>query len=315
MTLIVLTNNRVLVACKVPKGSLELLKKSGLEPILAEDAIPAKLNDFNAILIRSNIKADSSFLARLKPGSLVIRLGAGLDNVDVATAEKLGLKVFNTPGSSATSVAEHIIGLMLALARNIPACSHRVKSGVWPKAECVGVELCGKTLGIVGYGCTGSELAKHARALDMKVIAYDKYKRVDSNVEGTSYEELLATSDFISYNVPLTQETKDMFNVENLAILKRGARIINASRGEVVSVEALLKGLHDGIVAGAALDVLPHEPPLTDSEKALLLDPRVIVTPHVAGSTEEAETRAVAMACDIIRRELLTSDEPKTLNS
>ncbi len=145
----------------------------------------------------------------------------------------------------------------------------------------------------------------------MKVIAYDKYKRVDSDAEGASYEELLARSDFISYNVPLTQETKDMFNVQHLSILKRGARIINASRGEVVSVEALLEGLSAGILAGAALDVLPHEPPLTDSEKALLSDPRVIVTPHVAGSTEEAETRAVAMACEIIKTELLARGKPK----
>ncbi|WP_449461783.1 NAD(P)-dependent oxidoreductase [Tardisphaera miroshnichenkoae] len=306
-----LANNRVLVACRVPKGSLELLRRSGLEATLAEDAIPDKLDEFDAILIRSNVRADSAFLAKLKPGSLVVRLGAGLDNVDVTTAKKLRLKVFNTPGSSATSVAEHIIGLMLALARNIPACSQRVKGGAWPKAECAGIELCGKTLGIVGYGCTGKELAKRARALEMRIIAYDKYKHVDSDAEGASYEELLARSDFISYNVPLTEETKNMFNVKHLEILKHGARIINASRGEVVSVEALLEGLKTGIIAGAALDVLPHEPPLTDSEKALLSDPRVIVTPHVAGSTEEAEMRAVAMACEMIQRELLARDEQK----
>ncbi len=311
MPLTVLANNRVLVACKVPRQSVELLKRSGFEATLAEDAIPDKLDNFDAVLIRSNVKADSAFLARLKPGSVIVRLGAGLDNVDVSAAEKLGLKVFNTPGSSATSVAEHIIGLMLALARNISSCSQRVRNGAWPKAECVGIELCGKTLGIVGYGCTGKELAKRARALEMNVIAYDKYRRIDSGAEEASYEELLARSDFISYNVPLTEETKNMFDAKHLSVLKRGARIINASRGEVVSVEALLQGLNAGIIAGAALDVLPHEPPATEKEKALLSDPRVVVTPHVAGSTEEAETKAVAMACEIIKRELLARDSLK----
>ncbi|MGC8601111.1 MAG: NAD(P)-dependent oxidoreductase [Thermoprotei archaeon] len=299
-----LSRTKVLVACKIPKASIDLLRENGLDPDTAERELPENPGDYDAVLIRGNVKADAAFLARLKQGSVLIRLGVGLDNIDLKAAQKLGVRVFNTAGSSAVSVAEHILGLMLALARDIPACSQRVKSGAWPKAECGGIEISGKTLGIVGYGCSGTELARRARALEMKVIAYDKYKRIDSGAKQVSYEELLAISDFISFNVPLTEETRNMFGFKEVSIVKRGVRIINASRGEVVSVEALLSGLEKGIIAGVALDVLPHEPPTTSEEKKLIADRRVIVTPHIAGSTEEAEQRAVALACDIIRKQL-----------
>jgi len=294
---------KILVAASIPKASIEWMRKEGYDVAVVEGEPPQRMEDFDAVFIRGNVRADSAFLSRLRKGCCLIRLGAGLDNVDLDAAKDMGIQVFNTPGSSSVSVAEHVMGLTLALAKRIPECNYLVKSGSWPKKACGGIELRGKTMGIVGFGSTGAELARLASAFGMRVLAYDKYRKIDGKVaEAAVYEELLTNSDFLSFHVPLTEETRSMFNASHLVLLKRGVFIINASRGEVVDAEALLDGLAKGIIAGAALDVLPHEPPMTEAEKQLLKDARVIFTPHVAGSTEDAEDRAVKMACQILEK-------------
>jgi len=294
-------SKKILVACRVPESSLSLIRGLTHEIVVYEDRLPPDMREFDAVLIRGNVKADGNFLSRLKKGSVLIRLGVGTDNVDLKAAKELGVKVCNTPCSSSESVAEHALGITLALAKRIPRCDREIKSGGWPKSSYDGLELRGKTLGIIGFGCTGKEVARLGQAFGMKILAYDKYKLVNEKIKA-DYRDLLSKSDFISFHVPLTEETKGMLDVQQLPLLKRGVFIINVSRGEVVSIPALLEGLDKGIIAGVGLDVVSHEPPETSEEKRLVSDPRVIVTPHVAGSTEEAEEQAVRMACSTLQK-------------
>ncbi|MGC8674748.1 MAG: NAD(P)-dependent oxidoreductase [Thermoprotei archaeon] len=294
-------DRKILVACKVPSSSISSIRRLGGEVAVSETQLPKDLGQFDAVLIRGNVKADSNFLSRLKKGCALIRLGVGLDNVDLEAAKQFGIRVCNTPCSSSVSVAEHALGLMLALAKNLVQMDKSVKSGTWPKHDYKGLELRGKTLGVVGFGCSGKELAKLAKALGMTILAYDKYEPVGADIKA-DYDELLSRSDFISFHVPLTEETRGLLDIAHLEVLKRGVFIINTSRGEVVSARALLMGLEQGIIAGAGIDVLPHEPPKTVEENRLAKDPRVIITPHVAGNTKEAEEKSVDMACSILEK-------------
>lgn len=259
--------------------------------------------DYDALIVRSQTRVGREVLRHAARLRLIARAGSGVDNIDVAEAERRGILVINTPGANAIAVAEHTIGLMLALARHIPRADASVRAGEWRRAEFEGVELFGKTLGIVGFGCIGAEVAQRALALGMIVIATDPFvapERASAmGVPLVSPETLLARADFISIHVPANPSTHHLIGRRELALVKPGCRIINCARGEVLDEDALADALAEGRVAGAALDVFEREPP---ANRRLLADWRVILTPHIGGSTVEARARVgVEVAREVLR--------------
>ena len=284
---------KVVVAEKISRRGIELLKSERWKVVEAFSAeeLARTLKDAYALIVRGSVRVTAEMLARAPTLRVVGRAGVGVDNVDLEAATKRGVLVLNTPGGNAVSVAEHTLALMLALARAIPQANQSVKQGRWEKKLFMGRELREKTLGIVGLGRTGVEVAKRARALEMKVVAYDPYVTPvvasEANAELVSLKRLLGESDYISLHVTLTPETADLIDAAALARMKTGVRIINCSRGEVIEERDLAEAIRAGKVAGAALDVFNQEPPLPNHPLASL--PQVIVTPHIAGSTEEAQ--------------------------
>ncbi len=236
----------------------------------------------SATKVREPIIDAAAAAGRLK---LVIRGGVGVDNIDVAYAEEHGIRVRNTPAASSRSVAELALGHMFALARYIAIANHTMRQGEWNKKKYEGIELGGKTLGIIGYGRIGRALAEMAQALGMKVIAADPFVQAPEIV---SQAELLAQADFISLHVPAAKGEPPLINAETLAQMKDGAYLVNTSRGALIDEAALLAALDSGKIAGAALDVYAEEP---TKNEALCQHPRVSVTPHIGGSTQEAQAR------------------------
>ena len=223
--------------------------------------------------------------------SVIGRAGVGVDNVDVKAATAAGVLVMNTPGGNAVSVAEHTIGLMLAMARSIPQASASTKAGKWEKKKFMGNELRGKTLGIVGLGSIGREVVRRARAFEMRIVASDPFVNSvtasELGVRLVSLDELYTSSDYITLHVALTVETQGMINDTSIAKMKDHVRIVNCARGELIDGEALRRGIESGKIAGASLDVFQTEPPAA-GEPLLALD-SVLATPHIGGSTEEAQ--------------------------
>ena len=246
------------------------------------------IKDFDILIIRSATKADKDLIDAAAGSSLkfIIRAGVGLDNVDVKYAESNGIKVKNTPNSSSNSVAELVLGHMIALSRFIAASNVTMRDGVWNKKNYTGVELYGKTLGIIGFGRIGSSLAQKADALGMNVIFNDMYVKKHEKYQYCSVEELLKKADYISLHVPSTD--KPIIGREEFELMKDGVFIINAARGGAVDEAALLEALDKGKVAGAGLDVFAQEP---KPNPALCNHPNVSCTPHIGAATEEAQRR------------------------
>jgi D-3-phosphoglycerate dehydrogenase len=249
-----------------------------------------EIRDADALIVRSATKVTAKLLDRAGRLRAVGRAGVGVDNVDLDAATKKGVVVMNTPGGNATSVAEHAMALLLALARRIPEADRSLKGGAWEKKDLVGIELHSKTLGLIGFGRIGNEVARHAQAFGMEIVAYDPYVSsrlaAEQNVRLVALEELLKASDFISLHATLTPETRQVLNARTLALAKPGVRIINCARGELINEVDLLQALESGQAAGAGLDVFATEPP---RDFRLASHPHVIATPHIAGSTEEAQ--------------------------
>ena len=260
---------------------------------ISAEELQAEIGGYDAVIVRSRTKVTQ---AALKAGvnlKVVGRAGVGVDNIDIEAAAQQGVIVVNSPTATTITVAELTLGLMLSLAREIPRADAAMKNGVWLKKELTGVELYGKTLGVVGFGRIGSQVAERAKAFGMRVIAYDPLipdkEIVERGAEPVSLEDLYARTDFLTLHIPLTDETKNMLNAEAFAKMKKGVRIICAARGGVVDEEALLAALESGQVAGAALDVFAVEPP---GKSALVSHPQVIATPHIGAQTKEAGARA-----------------------
>ncbi len=249
-----------------------------------------EIRDAEALVVRSATKVTAELLERAPKLRAVGRAGVGVDNVDMDAATRHGIVVMNTPGGNAASVAEQTLGFMVCLARHIPQADASVKVGKWEKKKLTGSELRGKTLGLIGFGRVGSEVARLARAFEMQVIAYDPYVgsrlATEQGMKLVSLTDVLAESDYLSLHCSLTPETNHLLNAERLALTRRGIRIINCARGELIDEKALLAAIESGQVAGAALDVFEVEPP---KDSALVRHPSVIATPHIAGSTEEAQ--------------------------
>lgn len=256
---------------------------------LTPDDLRAAIADADAVVVRSRTRLDGEMLAHARALRVIARAGVGVDNIDVEAATRRGILVLNTPDSSTISTAEHTMAMMLALVRHLPAAHLSTSSGEWQRERFTGVELYGKTLGVLGLGKIGSEVAHRAAAFGMRVIAYDPFVSAEraarSGAELTSWETVLAQSDLLTVHVPLTPRTHHLLGGPQFAQLKPGAFVINCARGELVDQEALLAALDEGRVGGAALDVFENEPP---RQMRLLQHPRVIVTPHLAASTAEA---------------------------
>lgn len=310
---------KILVSDSVSDSALQVLKseKSFSVVYLAgkKDGVAAEIADADALVVRSATKVTADLLARARKLKAVGRAGVGVDNVDLNAATQKGVVVMNTPGGNATSVAEQTFGFMLALARRIPEADASMKQGKWEKKKFMGIELRGKTLGLVGFGMIGVEVARIAQAYQMKVIAHDPFVSphvaAHQNVKLLSLEEVLKNSDFLSLHCSATPETQHLLNARTLAMTKPGIRIINCARGELISEADLLQALESGHVAGAALDVLEKEPPV---DTRLVAHASVIATPHIAGSTEEAQEIVGIRIAEQVRDYLLHGTARNAVN-
>lgn len=287
---------KILISDKLSQQGIELLEQEkGWQIDVKTGLTPAQLleliGEYDALLVRSNTKVTDEVLQAAHRLKAVGRAGSGVDNIHLEAATKKGVVVMNTPGGNSISVAEHAMGLMLALARFLPQASTSTKEGKWEKKKFTGSELRDKTLGVVGLGKIGLEVVKRAKAFQMEVLVYDPFvaDRVarDINVKLVSLDELFAGSDFITLHVPAVESTRQMINSQTIAKMKDGVRIINTARGDLVNEADLAAALTSGKVAAAALDVFSVEPPAIDNPLTKL--PNVLVTPHIAASTVEAQ--------------------------
>jgi D-3-phosphoglycerate dehydrogenase / 2-oxoglutarate reductase len=284
-----------LVTDRLEHEGLALLRqKTDVEECLHLSAseLASIIPPFHALIVRSGTQVTESILAAGKNLIVVGRAGVGVDNIDVDAATRRGITVVNAPTTNTVAAAEHTIALMLALARKIPQAERSIRAGEWQRDRFVGTELVGKRLGLVGLGRVGSEVARRAMGLGMQVVAFDPYvppeRAENMKVELVTLQGLLSTCDFISLHTSLTSETKKLIGPTELSTMKRGARLINVARGALVDERALVNALDAGTLAGAALDVFEHEPL---DNPWLLQHERVVLTPHLGGSTEESQTR------------------------
>jgi len=289
---------RVLISDSLSPAAAQIFRLRGLdvdfEPTLGKDKdkLAAAIGDYDGLAIRSATKVTAEIIERAPRLKVVGRAGIGVDNVDVAAATARGVIVMNTPFGNSVTTAEHAIALMFALAREIPAADASTQAGKWEKNRFLGVEITGKTLGIVGCGNIGANVAERGLGLKMRVIAFDPYlteeRASELGVEKVELDDLLARADFITLHTPLTPQTKNILSAESIAKTCRGVRIINCARGGLVDEEALRKALDEGHVAGAALDVFAQEPA---TENPLFGHPHVVCTPHLGASTSEAQEK------------------------
>ncbi|MBM6837107.1 D-2-hydroxyacid dehydrogenase [Clostridium saudiense] len=286
---------KVLTNDGLQQDAIDNLKRLGMEVInyhYDKEELKNILKDFDVITIRSATKIDSDILDSLTDESklkLIIRAGVGVDNIDVSYAKKLGIEVRNTPNASSDSVAELAIAHMFSVARFLADSNFTMRVGSWNKKEYEGIELSGKTLGIIGMGRIGRSLAKKASAIGMNVVYYTiEGKYNDLTYKFESLEELLRTSDFISLHVPYDKQIGSIIGKSQFEMMKDGVYLINCARGKVVDEDALLEALDSGKVAGAGIDVFEQEPTLN---KKLINHKRVSVTPHIGASTKEAQDR------------------------
>jgi D-3-phosphoglycerate dehydrogenase len=285
---------KILIADPIAEEGIQLLRshaqvdvKTKLEP----EQVKAIIGDYDALIVRSQTKVGAEVIRSGKKLKVIGRAGVGIDNIDVDAATRNGIVVVNAPTGNIIAAAEHTIALMLALARNVPQANSHLRSGQWRRDQFVGTQIRNKTLGIIGLGNVGSEVAKRVQAFEMRVIGHDPFVSEDYarnlKVELVSMDQLLKEADFITLHVPLTAATSKLVGGRELAQLKPTARIINCARGGVIDEEALLEAIKAGRIAGAAFDVFDHEP-LTDSP--LFREDKIIVTPHLGASTVEAQT-------------------------
>lgn len=293
---------KVLVSDKISDKGVEILKKAGLnvdvKTGMKPDELKACIGEYHGLVIRSATKVTAEIIGAAKNLKVIGRAGSGLDNVDKAAASKKGIVVMNTPGGNTITTAEHSIAMLFSLARMVPQATASMKAGQWEKKKFMGVELFNKTLGIVGLGNIGNQVAKKAQGLEMVVIAYDPFLSDDRakalGIEKVSLDELFSRADFITIHTPLTPETKNLINSETIKKMKNEVRIINCARGGIINEKDLYEALKSGKVAGAALDVFEKEPP---EDFSLIGLDNVICTPHLGAATEEAqENVAIAVA-------------------
>jgi len=295
----VLISDNISSVCKdiLTAAKIKVDVRTGMTPAELKECI----GEYHGMIIRSATKLTADILAAAKNLRVIARAGSGLDNVDRVAATKKGIVVMNTPGGNTMTTAEHTIALLVSLARLIPQATTSMKAGKWEKKKFMGVELYNKTLGIIGIGNIGSQVAKRMQAFSMNVIAFDPFLSEDKAksmaVEKVDMKELFKRSDFITIHTPLTSETRGLINKKTIKTMKPGVRIINCARGGIINEKDLYEALAEGRVGGAALDVFEKEPPVNNP--LLTLD-TVIATPHLGASTREAQENVAVAAAEQI---------------
>lgn len=291
-------SSKILILDNVDPVCAETFKQRGFSVDqsgkLSESELYGIIGDYQGLVVRSATTVTPELLSHAKNLEVIGRAGVGVDNINISAATEKGILVMNTPDGNTISTAEHTCGMILSLARNIPEAVHRVKSGGWDRKMFMGTEVHGKKLGIIGLGKIGSEVARRMNMFGMDILAFDPFatheQASDLGVELTDLDTVLGTSDFLSVHTPLTEKTKDMISVKNADKLKKGIRIVNCARGGIYKEEDLLELVDSGVVAGIALDVYSHEPP-TKELYEILKHPRIISTPHLGASTDEAQEK------------------------
>ena len=287
---------RILVTDDLSQEAVDLLNANAdvdfdVAKGLSPEQLEQRIVGYDALIVRSSARATAEVIAAGDKLKVIGRAGVGVDNINIPAASERGIVVMNTPGANTVATAEHTMALLLALCRNVPQAVQSLREGRWDRKQYKGVEVRDKTIGIIGLGRIGRRVARRCRAFGMDVICYDPYlsdeRAHQMRIERVPLDELFTRSDFITLHAALTPKTKGMIDKEAIGKMKRGVRIVNAARGDLIDEEALLYGLESGIVAGAALDVLSQEP--ANPNNPLLHMENVLVTPHLAASTQEAQ--------------------------
>ncbi|HUO91654.1 MAG TPA: phosphoglycerate dehydrogenase [Rhizomicrobium sp.] len=310
---------RVLIADKLSPAAVQIFKERGVEADvktgLSKDELLAIVGDYDGIAIRSATKITADVIKAAKKLKVVGRAGIGVDNVDIPAATAAGVIVMNTPFGNSITTAEHAIALLMALARELPAANASTHAGKWEKNRFMGVELYGKTLGLIGAGNIGSIVADRAKGLKMKVVAYDPFlsaeRADDLGIEKVELGDLLARADFITLHTPLTDQTRGIISADAINRMKKGVRIVNCARGGLIDEAALKAALDSGHVAGAALDVFEEEPAKSN---LLFGNEKVVATPHLGASTSEAQENVALQVAEQISDYLLTGAITNALN-
>jgi D-3-phosphoglycerate dehydrogenase / 2-oxoglutarate reductase len=295
-----LAKRRVLVCDALDVATLGLTDgfEVDYEPRITKEDLLSKVDGYDALVVRSRTKVDAEVIARGTRLKIIARSGSGLDNIDLRAANARGVEVVSSPEALVEAVAEHVMGLMLSLARNIPAADAVMKAGRWEKERFVGIELKGKTLGIAGLGRIGKRVAEMARVVGMSLLAYDVIEVPQETLASlgcrmVDLDTLFASADFITLHIPLTSETRHMVDPRRISLMKRNSFLINTSRGEVIDEGALGRALRTGEIGGAALDVFENEPPGAGSD--IMTAPNLIATPHIGGQTKDAQAMATTI--------------------
>ncbi|MGB1546965.1 MAG: phosphoglycerate dehydrogenase [Alphaproteobacteria bacterium] len=310
---------KVLISDKMSPRAEEIFRERGIEvdnkPGMKPEELAACIGEYDGLAVRSATKVTVEILNHAKNLKVIGRAGIGVDNVDVPAATARGVVVMNTPFGNAITTAEHAITLMFALARQIPAANASTQAGKWEKSKFMGVEVTGKTLGIIGCGNIGSIVAERALGLKMKVIAYDPFlapeRANDLCIEKVDLDELFARSDFITLHTPLNDATRDLLNAKAFAKMRKGVRIINCARGGLVNEADLKKAIEEGKVAGAAVDVFSEEPA---RENILFGMEQIVATPHLGASTSEAQENVAIQVAEQMADYLLTGAVTNAIN-
>jgi D-3-phosphoglycerate dehydrogenase / 2-oxoglutarate reductase len=283
---------KVLVRETIADAGIDLLREKFDVVVDTDSPLEEIVADYDALIVRSATKVTAEIVERATNLKVIGRAGVGVDNVDVEAATRRGIVVANAPESNILSAAEHAIGLLLALARNIPQAHSALVEGRWERSKWGGIELADKVLGVLGFGRIGRLVARRALGLQMKVVAYDPFVSAERfrelGVDSATFDEVLERADFLTLHLPLTDDTRGSIDAAAIARMRDGSRLVNAARGELVDEAALVAALESGKLAGAAIDVFSKEP----YDGPLLRAPNIVVTPHLAASTEEAQDRA-----------------------
>src|SRR6188768_1132373 len=312
---------KVLISDALSPAAVQIFKDRGVEvdfqPNLGKDKdrLAQAIGGFDGLAIRSATKVTPKILEMAKGLKVIGRAGIGVDNVDIPAATAKGIVVMNTPFGNSITTAEHAIALMFALARQLPEANAQTQAGLWPKNGFMGVEVTGKTLGLIGAGNIGSIVADRAHGLRMKVVAYDPFlspeRAIEMGVEKVELDDLLHRADFITLHTPLTDQTRNILSRENLLKTRKGVRIVNCARGGLIDEAALKELLDSGHVAGAALDVFATEPA---KEHALFGTPNFVATPHLGASTNEAQVNVALQVAEQLADYLVTGGVTNALN-
>jgi D-3-phosphoglycerate dehydrogenase len=314
-----MTKPKVLISDKMDPNAARIFEERGcdvdVKPGMTPDELKAVIGQYDGLAIRSATKVTKEIIDAATNLKVIGRAGIGVDNVDIPYASSKGIVVMNTPFGNSITTAEHAIALMFALARQLPEANAQTQAGKWPKNDFMGVEVTGKTLGLIGAGNIGSIVADRALGLRMKVVAYDPFlspeRAVEMGVEKVELDDLLARADFITLHTPLTDQTRNILSRENLAKTRKGVRIVNCARGGLIDEAALKDLLDSGHIAGAALDVFLTEPA---KEHALFGTANFVATPHLGASTNEAQVNVALQVAEQLADYLVTGGVTNALN-